>query len=182
MALVPSTGLTPSGAISMANINQTLNRSATAAISFNDSQVRFLANQETGSVNMNAMRSKYYFSGNITVGLGSDKGWESYGYVQDGIVASGSISGAFFSSSGLAPNYLATEIYSQLNTELISNTQPAEAAWQRNMRLKIGSKATITLTWTPAGGGNGSYIAAGNTTYITAANVGSTFLWQCASS
>jgi hypothetical protein len=73
--------LTPSGAISFGNINTALNRSATAAISMNDPQVRFLTNQSTGSVDMNATRNKYTTAGTITVGLYSSKPGDYYGFL-----------------------------------------------------------------------------------------------------
>jgi hypothetical protein len=58
--------LTPSGAISLGDINTALGRSATASININDGDVRFLANQDSGSVTMNNMRNKYWFNGTIT--------------------------------------------------------------------------------------------------------------------
>lgn len=71
--------LTPSGQISMSDINSALGRSSTASINFNDANVRFLANQESGSVTMGAMRSKYYFVGTITIAH-AGPGSSSYGY------------------------------------------------------------------------------------------------------
>lgn len=64
--------LTPSGTISLADINTALGRSSTASISFNDAQVRYLANQDSGSVNMNNMRNKYNYNGTVTVGIIDD--------------------------------------------------------------------------------------------------------------
>ncbi len=72
--------LTPSGAISLGDINTALNRSATASISINDTQVRYLANQDSGSVNMNAMRDKQSTVGTITVGVFDDGISRSVGF------------------------------------------------------------------------------------------------------
>ena len=43
---------TPSTTISMANINSALGNSAGTTISFNNADVRFLSNQDSGSVSM----------------------------------------------------------------------------------------------------------------------------------
>jgi len=59
--------LTPSGAISMSDINVAMNRSSTTAISFNDNGPRCIANADTGAVSMSAMRGKQVASGTIAV-------------------------------------------------------------------------------------------------------------------
>jgi len=59
--------LTPSGAISMSDINVAMNRSSTTAISFNDNGPRCIANADTGAVSMSAMRGKQVASGTISV-------------------------------------------------------------------------------------------------------------------
>lgn len=66
--------LTPSGTISMSNLNTVLGRSATAPISMNDSQVRWVANQVTGAVSLGSARSRDVYAGTITPGTLSGKG------------------------------------------------------------------------------------------------------------
>jgi hypothetical protein len=89
--------VTPSGAISLAAVNTALNRTTTAPISIGDFQVRFLANQDFGSVNMNAMRNKQSTVGTVFVG-GYDDGKNNYfGYIQGFI--GGASSNSFFGFS-----------------------------------------------------------------------------------
>ena len=72
--------VTPSGAISFGAVNTALNRTATAPISIGDVQVRYLANQDSGSVNMNNMRNKQSTVGTITVGFYDDGKTQVYGF------------------------------------------------------------------------------------------------------
>ena len=129
--------LTPSGAISMSDINSALGRSSTASISFNDSQVRFLANQDTGSVNMNAMRNKYNFNGTITVGQVVLFDDILYGYTE-GLYPAGSLTGTIFDNT--KPQLYSSDSYSYTEIGDFSTTYP-----NISMRLKVGSnQATMT--------------------------------------
>ena len=129
--------LTPSGAISMSDINSALGRSSTASISFNDSQVRFLANQDTGSVNMNAMRNKYNFNGTITVGQVVLFDDILYGY-KEGLYRTGSLTGTIFDNT--KPQLYSSDSYSYTEIGDFSTTYP-----NISMRLKVGSnQATMT--------------------------------------
>lgn len=51
----------PTGAISFANLNTELQRSAGQSIGLNDSQVRQIANKASGAISMNDLRGKSYF-------------------------------------------------------------------------------------------------------------------------
>lgn len=161
---------TPSGTISFSDINTALGRSSTAAISMNDSNVRFLANQDTGSVNMNAMRNKYYFSGTVTVALYSDKGTDYYGY--DSQIPYGSGTGTLFSSRTLV----------QLNSRagpinvITSNSGGTPAFPNVSMRLQVGSNSAVPMAWYD----NDSYVGSTVGLAIGSANVGSTLNWQFA--
>lgn len=71
---------TPSGTISMSDVNSALGRSSTASINFNDSLVRFLADNQSGSVSMSTMRGRYFYSGTITpTTLVDGKTYQVYG-------------------------------------------------------------------------------------------------------
>ena len=134
--------LTPSGAISMSDINSALGRSSTASISFNDSQVRFLANQDTGSVNMNAMRNKYNFNGTITVGAEYGPSYIIYGYAIPGFTAGyGSITGTFFDGDDIT--FLGT-VDNPLQTGIHGN--PSKSYPNITMRLKVGSNQSNSVT------------------------------------
>lgn len=85
--------LTPSGAISLGDMNTALSRSATARISLGEFQVRYVANQDSGSVSMNNLRNKYTFAGTLVVGYYYDGKSEAIGYGEGGV---GSISGQIF--------------------------------------------------------------------------------------
>jgi hypothetical protein len=130
--------LTPSGTISMSNINSALGRSSTAAISFSDSQVRFLANRDAGSVNMNAMRNKYNFNGTITVGQFVDFTDIYYGYIAGYM---GSITGTIFDNR--TPNLYTSDGY---NYTEITSVYPADVFPNITMRLKVGSNQSNSVT------------------------------------
>jgi hypothetical protein len=72
--------LTPSGAISMADLNTALGRSSTASISLSDTQVRFISAAYSGAVNMNGLRNKYNWNGTATMSYFEEKGGARYGY------------------------------------------------------------------------------------------------------
>jgi hypothetical protein len=131
--------LTPSGAISMQNINTALNRSSTASISFNDTQVRFLANQDTGTVNLNNMRNKQSTVGTITVGYFDDGKTQVAGF-QAGALGSLS-SNSFF---GGTINQFVSELSGETN--LITCTAATGTAI--NARMKVSSPTPLTRAMT----------------------------------
>lgn len=133
--------LTPSGAISLGDINTALGRSATASISLNDSQVRFIANQDSGSVNMNAMRNKYNFNGTITVDLNQPPGYDEFGYVAGFF---GSITGGPLWDGKPLDFLFSTTNY---NTIIGTNTSGAPFFPNVNMRIKVGPNAAIPMTY-----------------------------------
>lgn len=162
--------LTPSGTIGMADINSALGRSSTATISFNDANVRFLANQEgSGTVTMAAMRSKYYFAGTITIGTVNAEEGRYYGYRSD-FPTCGAITG----NVGVAisnMDSLGTGTY--LDPSTFSGSP-----FKADGRLKVGSQATLAMTFrteqpkTPDG-----YYNTG-TALFGAGNVNTTQTWQ----
>jgi hypothetical protein len=121
----------------MSEINQALGRSSTAAISFNDAQVRFLANQESGSVSMSGMRSKYYYSGTITIGAieGKKGGVLGYGFAVSGF---GSITGTI----GPDPNNINVMYSSYPDGSSVVATNSYTTPFTSTARWKVGSAAT----------------------------------------
>lgn len=168
--------LTPSGTIGMADINSALGRSSTASISFNDSQVRFLANQESGSVTMAAMRSKYYFIGTITVGSVNEgsSGLTYYGYRKGPYLPCGSITGNLGAPIQDMTGW-------STNSTYIGTDPSSSIPFASNGRLKIGSGSTVAMTYnydskTGVYSYNNNSVAA-----MGAGNVGGTYTWQLAS-
>lgn len=138
--------LTPSGTISMADINSALGRSSTASISFNDSQVRYLANQDSGSVNMNAMRNKQSTVGTITVGVYDDGKSRSVGAVSGSF---GSLSANTFFGGTL--NNLFTDVLGTANPTRMGGTAtgiPSIAARLRVNGVSVGMSIWTTSFYT----------------------------------
>lgn len=73
-------GQLPTGTISFADLNTALGRSATASISLNDPQVRFIPAAYSGAVNMNSFRGRYNWNGTADMGYFSLKSGDYYGY------------------------------------------------------------------------------------------------------
>lgn len=155
--------LTPSGQISMSDINSALGLSSTASINFDNGDVRFLANQASGSVTMASMRSKYYFSGTITVGnIPGKLGSEGYGYTSSGPI--GAITGNL--GNPIENLYSAAgSLYTVIDAQ---TAQP----FASNGRLKLGPFSTLAMTYNGVAG----YYA--NVTTFTSAYIGGTYSWQ----
>ena len=158
--------LTPSGQISMSDINSALGRSSTASIDFNDANVRFLANQESGSVTMAAMRSKYYFTGTITVGRLYVEGDVQYGF-NSGYM--GSITGTI---GGTMINFFA---YGSGYSSYIDSTSLPFAA---NGRAKIASGSTYAMIYRPPDEKNPDAYYYANSAFLSAGNYTGTYTWQ----
>lgn len=165
--------LTPSGTISLADINTALNRSATAPISMNDSAVRFLANQTSGSVNMDAMRNKYTFSGTITVGVYDDGKSYILGYAGPGFgsVNPSTLNGGTVLEMGYDGN-IGSSMYiawGGVNTSLPGTF---------NMRYTVNGTSGVLVQYysnrNQWWSGNGVLTP----TYFTTGMVGGTYSWQ----
>ena len=161
--------LTPSGAISLGAINTALNRSATAPISMNDAQVRFLANQDSGSVNMNAMRNKQSTAGTVTVGVYDDGKSAFYGFSLNFI---GSVTSNSFFGGTLY------EILTDVNAGGISFFSSGEVQIPNiPARAKIGS-STYTVEYNIQNGTQ--YVAINGGVFFQAGNIGQTLSFQFA--
>ena len=155
--------LTPSGAISLGGINTALNRSATAAINMNDAQVRFLANQISGSVNMNAMRNKQSTVGTITVGEIFLPKASIFGY-SDGFYQGGSLSSNTFIGTTISSFY--STDYDSSITVINSN-----GTTSGTLRLSVlGSTYTL-----PTRSGEYFLANAGSSIFLTRVNQTITF-------
>lgn len=170
---------TASGAISMANVNVALGLTSTAQISFNDAKVRFLANNDSGSVNINALRNKYYFTGTVTARDFMDEfgGPYTIGHpVTNGVGVPSSITGTVFEN--VSPS-MSDIYYFDVTTRLAVNpgTNPPNV----NMRLKIGNNNAVTLTQA-AYSGYYEFQASGGTNVVfnSSNDVGVTRTWQFA--
>lgn len=160
--------LTPSGTISLGDINTALGRSSTASISMNDAQVRFIANQDSGSVTMSAMQNKYNFNGTITVGTANPGfGYDVYGYEPSFPI--GSITGGTLWDGATVDAFVGTSI----PNSGIESFSATVAFPNVSMRIKVGSNSAVAMTK------NGAYRYENSTTAaIVSANVGSTLNWQ----
>jgi hypothetical protein len=158
--------LTPSGTISLGNINTALGRSSTATISMNDGDVRFLANQDSGSVTMNNMRNKYWFNGTITSAsfLGDDF-TQNYGKDQ----FNGSQSGEFNGYSNI--NLFATDVVFGTTTMSMQSVAYADIG---SGRVQVGAGPIATTSF------NGFSYSAASGTVIRPSDVGVTRTWRWA--
>lgn len=113
--------LTPSSTISLSDLNTALGRSATAAISMDDAQVRLIASPATsGVVNLADTRNKNTFNGVITSGLAYDSdGNEIIGY-QPGVITGASISGTLYGAT--VSNFVGTMF--RFNATTVGNVIP----------------------------------------------------------
>lgn len=173
---------TPSGTISMSNINSALGQSSTASISFSDSRVRFLANQDSGSVSMSNMRNKFYSDGTLgpVTYYDDGKGTQSY---------AANTSPNIFGAGGAYPfSYL----YYDIN---YGQNQLGAAYWGSNIglagrsfRVQISNGVTFSAFTTidfANDGVNGYYFYAYSSTgaspFFTSGNVGQTYSFKFAS-
>lgn len=166
--------LTPSGTISMSDINSALGRSPTAEISFNDSQVRFLANQDAGSVSMNAMQNKYNFMGTITPGYYDFLDGRSYGYI---LGYMGSITGTIFdgTSPAMFTGYdtINSVYYAYVESYTTSSVFP-----NITMRLKVGSNQINSMYRGNYYGTTATWSYFQTAQVIFSSDVGVTQTWQ----
>lgn len=185
--------LTPSGAISLGDINTATGKSSTAPISMNGTAVRCISDTSNGAaVSMSQLRSKNCAGGSITVGTNTStsKGVTTiyYGRTQfgQGSVTLGNIT--------TYPNLTNVTAIQSLQTTAASNNTPAYSNWvgQFNMtvtpspgsinaRIRIGSNNVMTTVSTVTFVGPNNLIntlAARNPTGImTSADVGQTLDW-----
>jgi hypothetical protein len=107
--------VTPSGTISLGNINTALGRSATAAISMDDLQVRLLVSTATsGVISMSDTRNKTTFNGTIRSGqYFIDKKESNIGYQRS--TNTGSITGTLYGAS--------FDFFANYNFQFLINTQ-----------------------------------------------------------
>lgn len=160
--------LTPTGEISLGDMNVALGRGSTASISIGDSQVRFIANQDSGEVSMSSMQNKYNFNGTITVGtFNPGFGYDVYGYDSDS--STGSITGGPLWDDRSIGLLSATTIP---NTA-IGTFDLGDAFPDLNMRIKVGNNSAISMEKTAENLYNNLTTAA-----IVSADVGSTLNWQ----
>jgi hypothetical protein len=135
---------TSSGAISMSEINQALGRSATAAIDFNDSLVRFISDSSSGSVSMSSMRNRYFYSGTVTVASLYDPkaGYFGYGFASG--LGAGSVTGTI---GGQTINVLYTRT-SNGGTAVFLNADPPPFTTSSRFYAPASSNAAYqTLTY-----------------------------------
>lgn len=171
--------LTPSGTISLGNINTALSRGATAPISMNDAQVRFLANQDSGSVNMNAMRNRYNNNGTFYVQISFGK----YADIYYGTTSVGGLTGGFFDGGMSSIEVIYGEFTN--GTQLFSSYDalPAQGSVPNpvppnGMRLKIGSNAPIVMPPSGTSAGNGVWFAENLFAIPTIQTAGQLVSWQ----
>jgi hypothetical protein len=131
--------VTPSGTISMADINTALNRSSTASISMSDPGIYLLAGTATsGTISMNSTRSKTVFAGVLNAGFYSDgKGNDSYGYAGEGSSITGTLYGGTF-------NYFYTQ-GGVTSLGLNSSVIPGSNVSLTVMRARVGTGTIYNL-------------------------------------
>jgi len=169
--------LTPSGAISMSDINTALNRSSTTAISFNDNGPRCIANADTGSVSMSAMRGKQVASGTVTVGVSSatNKGVTTDYYGLREAVGSATL-GNLTTVPYFAPATSFSSLYgsdprnSALFGGVFNVVQTSQPTTAPSFRVKVGGNTSTAFTFSTFVG-NTAIFSAG--TSLTSAFIGS---------
>ena len=164
--------VTPSGTISMSNLNTALGRSSTASISMSDPQIYLLAgNATSGTIAMGSVRGITTFNGTITADAFDDKGNIYYG----------TSTGLYGSSTGTFYGYSISDFYSYPNGDVqylitsppggIPNT--AGARW----RIRVGTGAVVeSYQYDPIFPGRSINRSGSN--LIVAADVGLTKNWQ----
>lgn len=163
--------LTPSGSISLGDINTALGRSSTASIDMNDVDVRFISNNLTSTsiIDMNSLRDKYYFSGTLTYGVNDVPGVRLIrGYSTTYSV--GAITGNLFGST-ISNMY--TDALSPAATYV---TTSSANIVNRSYRIKMVNNNQVDLAYisTTSLYGDGSMF---NT---TTPSIGQTISWQFA--
>lgn len=168
--------LTPSGTISLGDINTALSRSATAPISMNDSQVRFLASQDSGVVTMDSMRNRYNNNGTATINFNNGPNFV-YLYTNP-------ITGGFFDGNSM---FLSTYQYALVENSRTEATSYGSAPGTGlvpspipTMRLKVGSRAAIIMPTTGTSVGSNLWVAAAQLA-IGSEQIGQTLNWQWSS-
>lgn len=160
--------LTPSGEISLGDMNVALGRGSTASISIGDAQVRFIANQDSGAVSMSAMQNKYNFNGTITVGtFNPGFGYDVYGY------DSGSSTGSITGGPLWDDRSIAILISTTIPNTTINTLDAGDPFPNLNMRIKVGNNSAISMEKTAENSYNNLTTAA-----IFSADVGNTLNWQ----
>ena len=147
---------TPSTTISMANINSALGNSAGTTISFNNADVRFLSNQDSGSVSMSNMRNKFYgfASGTVEYGESWDKSthYQYYGFYPSVGIFNASNANAFFTQvvNGVIDRNI---LYADASNNYPTPYFPSNMGSSYTFRLKIthAGSSTIYVQNTPAG-------------------------------
>ena len=184
--------VTPSGQISMSDINVAINKAAGTTISMNTGAVRCISNTATSSlVDMNSLRNKTVAGGTITANTAttSSKGVTtvSYGRVGSplGTISNGNLSTIFSTVQNPAWDPFQSQKASNSATysaqiSILTNTT-SSSGYGVNYRLKIGdSNLTVLINYstfvtTGASTGRAVYTLSATTNsafFITASDVG----------
>ena len=180
--------VTPSGAISLADINTATGKSATAPSSMNGTAVRCISNTDSGAVSMSSLRNKIVAGGTITSGTKTVTGKGGvinvfngysknstplYGTLNNGNITTIPTVTAVETLSGNKAS-TSTTFSNQFNISATSGT-----AFTGTIRAKVGNNSNQTLTYTTFIGPAGPAIFNNTsvTPIIAAADVGVSLDW-----
>jgi hypothetical protein len=169
----------PTGTVSLGDVNTALGLSSTATISLNDSSVRFLANQLSGTADMNTLRGKNYSNGTVTVGSYDTKDGPLYGFSANGFFMGSSTTSATFSVSQSTLTDLFTDPYFPNTYWGTANPNTDFPGSPTTLRIRVAGGTQYTYTYL----GSFTYFYAWYAPGINifgSGNVGGTYTWQAA--
>jgi hypothetical protein len=184
--------LTPSGAISFADINTATGKSSTAAISMGGTAIRCISGTDSGAVSMDQVRNKNVMGGTITSGTRSLSGKGGSTTIETGFalnstppygtITNGNITTVFPNALGF--DQLATSNSSTSSTfvnRCYFRTTDATGMTSLSLRWKVGDNNNQTMSYiTTVSGGSAIIVLYSNsplTEMVVAGDVDATRDW-----
>lgn len=183
--------LTPSGTISLGDINTATGKSATAPISMNGTAARCLSNTSEGtSVSMSQLRSKTCAGGTITSGTRTVSGKGGVTTTETGYTTNASPAYGAINNGNIVTYFPNATVIETMRASISSNSSlyfntfnikgTSVTGFGGSPRLKVGSNPSITFSYVTfvSPGGPAVYTSNSNPlALVAAADVGVTRDW-----